>query len=140
MVGACAKYTIYLASGVRHFIALSCTGWPGATHEELWRSITPVAGGLATVAGLVPPESEVFHADGELSVDGVLARASLELLVHTDDALRGLSAQLPALPAHVVAAIMRAEYPDLPDDCGWQALVGATGRTPRQPDSGRSRE
>jgi hypothetical protein len=128
MTGACAKYTIYIASRSRNFIALSCTLWPGATHDELRSSIEPVARGLATVADLVSTEVTAFHADGELTVRGFLSKACLELLVHTDDALRGLGTALPPPPVHIVEAIIRTEYPGLHADDSWSALVNATGR------------
>ncbi len=47
MIGATAKYTLYLASQCQHFIGLSVTRWPDATSGELLDSLVPVATGLA---------------------------------------------------------------------------------------------
>jgi hypothetical protein len=62
MIGATAKYTLYLASRCDHFIGLSVTRWPDATSEEVIDSIVPVAAGLATVAAVTPPGVRAYHA------------------------------------------------------------------------------
>src|SRR5580693_7414777 len=90
MIGAVAKYTLYLASRCEHFIGLSVTRWPDATHEEIVDSIVPVATGLATVATMTPPEVRAYHVSGPSSASDFVARACVELLVHSDDALSGL--------------------------------------------------
>ena len=41
MIGATAKYTLYLASRCEHFIGLSVTRWPDATDEEVIDSLVP---------------------------------------------------------------------------------------------------
>jgi hypothetical protein len=90
MIGATAKYTLYLASRCEHFIGLSITRWPDATNQEVIDSIVPVARGLATVAAATPPGVRAYHVTGPSSPAGYVARACAELLVHTDDALSGL--------------------------------------------------
>ena len=54
MIGATAKYTLYLASRCEHFIGLSVTRWPDATDEEVIDSLVPVATGLAAVVAVTP--------------------------------------------------------------------------------------
>jgi hypothetical protein len=54
MIGAVAKYNLYLASRCEHFIGLSVTRWPDATNEEVIDSVMPVAAGLAAVAAVTP--------------------------------------------------------------------------------------
>ena len=47
MLGATAKYTLYLASRCQHFIGLTVRRWPDATNDEVIDSVVPVATGLA---------------------------------------------------------------------------------------------
>jgi hypothetical protein len=47
MLGATAKYTLYLASRCQHFIGLTVRRWPDATNAEVIDSVVPVATGLA---------------------------------------------------------------------------------------------
>jgi hypothetical protein len=65
MIGATAKYTLYLASRCQHFIGLSVTRWPDATNEEVLDSIVPVATGLAAVAAVTPPGVRAYHVTGQ---------------------------------------------------------------------------
>ena len=90
MIGATAKYTLYLAGRCEHFIGLSVTRWPGATNEEVIDSVVPVARGLAAVAAVTPPGVRAYHVTGPSSAADYVGRACVELLVHTDDALSGL--------------------------------------------------
>jgi hypothetical protein len=61
MIGALAKYTLYLASRCQHFIGRSVTRWPDATNEEVIDSIVPVATGLAAVAAVTEPGVRAYH-------------------------------------------------------------------------------
>lgn len=69
---------------------------------------------------------------------GFAAMACAELLVHTDDALRGLSTRLDAPPA-LAAAVLSRLFPDVePDPDPWQTLLWAHERPstltrPREP-------
>ena len=67
MIGATAKYTLYLASRCEHFIGLSVTRWPDATNEEVIDSLVPVATGLAAVAAVTPPGVRAYHVTGPSS-------------------------------------------------------------------------
>jgi hypothetical protein len=64
MIGAIAKYTLYLASQCQHFIGLSVTRWPDATNQEVISSLVPVATGLAAVAAITPPSVRAYHVTG----------------------------------------------------------------------------
>src|SRR6202050_5836435 len=55
MIGATAKYTLYLASRCEHFIGVAVTRWPDATNEEGVDSVVPVGARLAAVAAAPPP-------------------------------------------------------------------------------------
>jgi hypothetical protein len=133
MIGATAKYALYLASRCEHFIALSATRWPDATHEEVIDSIVPVATALAAVAAVTPPEVRAYHVSGPSSATDFVGRACVELLVHTADALSGLGVAF-APPAELCERVLAQQYPDaaVPDgaipDAAWHGLLAATGR------------
>jgi hypothetical protein len=128
MIGATAKYTLYLASRCEHFIALTVTRWPDATNEELIDSVVPVATGLAAVAAVTPPGVRAFHVTGPSSAADYLGRACVELLVHTGDALTGLGVAF-APPADLCQRVLAQQFPDAagPDNA-WHGLLAATGR------------
>jgi hypothetical protein len=127
MIGAVAKYTLYLASRCEHFIGLSVTRWPDATHEEIVDSIVPVATGLATVATMTPPEVRAYHVSGPSSASDFVARACVELLVHADDALSGLGVPF-APPADLCQRVLEQQGKP---GTGWHGLLTASGRPAR---------
>jgi len=133
MVAAPAKYTLYLAARSEKFIALTISKWPDATHHELVASIRPIARGLAAVAKWVPGDTRAFHADGPTDVNGFLAMACVELLVHADDALQGLGSRLEP-PEDLARQVLNAEYPSATSyGSAWRALLGSTGRPTSTP-------
>jgi hypothetical protein len=135
MIGAAAKYTLYLASRSDHFIALYLARWLDATNAELLSSIAPVAAGLAAVAGGTPPQVRAYHADGPTGPAGFLGKACVEFLVHTDDALAGFG--LPfSPPAQLCGRVLAQQYPDSspagrPPAELWPCLLRACGRPVR---------
>ena len=128
MIAATAKYTLYLASRCEHFIGLSVTRWPDATNEEVIDSVVPVAAGLAAVAAVTPPDVRAYHVTGPSSAADYLGRACVELLVHTDDALSGLSVAF-APPADLCQRVLARQFPDAagPGNA-WHGLLAASGR------------
>jgi hypothetical protein len=131
MVAAPAKYTLYLASASPEFIAVAVSKWPDATHAELVAAVRPIARGLAAIARCVPADTRAFHADGPTNVNGFLALACLELLVHADDALQGLGSRLEP-PDDLAREVLNAQYPSTATSgSAWRALVLSTGRPVR---------
>jgi hypothetical protein len=131
MVGATAKYTLYLASRCEHFIGLSVTRWPDATNAEVIDSIVPMAAGLAAVAAVTPPGVRAYHATGPSSAMDYIGRACVELLVHTEDALSGLGLAF-APPADLCERVLARQCPDAAAaGDAWQGLLEATGRPVR---------
>jgi uncharacterized protein (TIGR03083 family) len=128
MIGATAKYTLYLASRCEHFIGLSVTRWPDATNDEVIDSVVPVATGLAAVAAVTPPEVRAYHVTGPSSAADYVGRACVELLVHTDDALSGLGVAFTP-PADLCRRVLAQQYPDAagPGNA-WHGLLAANGR------------
>ena len=131
MIGAPAKYTLYLASRCEHFIGLSVTRWPDATNEEVIDSLVPVATGLAAVVTVTPPDVRTYHVTGPSSAAGYVGRACVELLVHTDDALSGLGVAF-APPADLCRRVLAQQFPDAarPGNA-WHGLLAANGRPVR---------
>jgi len=128
MIGATAKYTLYLASRCEHFIALSMTRWPDATNEEVIDSIVPVAAGLAAVAAVTPSGVRAYHVTGPSSPADYVGRACVELLVHTDDALSGLGVAF-APPADLCQRVLAQQFPDVAvPGRAWHGLLAANGR------------
>ena len=128
MIGATAKYTLYLASRCEHFIGVSVTRWPDATNEEVLDSIVPVATGLAAVAASTPASVRVYHATGPSSAVDYIGRACVELLVHTDDALSGLGVAF-APPADLCRRVRAQQFPEAgATGDAWHSLLAANGR------------
>jgi hypothetical protein len=128
MIGATAKYTLYLASRCEHFIGLAVTRWPDATNEEVIDSIVPVAGGLAAVATVTPPGVRAYHVTGPSSAADYVGRACVELLVHTDDALGGLGVAF-APPEDLCQRVLARQFPDAAGSGdAWHALLAVNGR------------
>jgi hypothetical protein len=128
MIGATAKYTLYLASRCGHFIGLSVTRWPDATNDEVIDSVVPVATGLAAVAAVTPADVRAYHVSGPSSAVDYVGRACVELLVHTDDALSGLGVAF-APPADLCRRVLAQQFPDAagPGNA-WHGLLAANGR------------
>jgi uncharacterized protein (TIGR03083 family) len=128
MIGATAKYTLYLASRCEHFIGLSVTRWPDATNEEVIDSVVPVAAGLAAVAAVTPPGVRAYHVTGPSNATDYVARACAELLVHTDDALTGLGVAF-APPADLCQRVLAQQFPGAAGPGHpWHGLLAANGR------------
>jgi hypothetical protein len=128
MIGATAKYTLYLASRCEHFIGLSVTRWPDATNQEVIDSVVPVAAGLAAVAATTPPGVRAYHVTGPSSATGYVGRACVELLVHTDDALSGLGVAFTP-PADLCQRVLAQQFPDAArPSSAWHDLLAANGR------------
>jgi uncharacterized protein (TIGR03083 family) len=128
MIGAAAKYTLYLASRCEHFIGVAVTRWPDATNEEVVDSVVPVAAGLAAVAAVTPPGVRAYHVTGPSSAADYVGRACVELLVHTDDALSGLGvAFIP--PEDLCQRVLAQQFPDaVGSGDAWHALLAVNGR------------
>ncbi len=130
MIGATAKYTLYLASRSDHFIAMYLARWLDATNQEILASIAPVAAGLAAVAGRIPPDVRAYHVSGPTDAPGFIGKACVELLVHTDDVPAGYGIRSLPRPGSA-AGYSRTSTPIWP-------RRGTPGRACCAPTAGRS--
>ena len=95
---------------------------------DLIRSIDTFARMLAAVIDAAPPGARGFHPAGNPDASGFAAIACDEMLIHTDDAARGLGADFIPSP-DIAEATLRRIFPWAPRDLDpWTALRWANGR------------
>jgi hypothetical protein len=104
----------------------------GVTNEEVIASVVPIATGLATVAASTPPDVRAFHVTGPSTASDYIARACVELLVHTDDALAGLGVGFAPPDEDLCQRVLDHLYPDAGGPgSSWHRLWAASGRSVR---------
>ncbi|MDQ1464003.1 MAG: hypothetical protein QOC73_944 [Actinomycetota bacterium] len=101
---------------------------PDDPNEKILKSLLVAAQVCAASIAAAPPTTRGFHPFGAADPSGFAAMACDELLVHGDDAARGLGLRLepdPDLAARVLARL----YPWHPSAADpWQGLLWANGR------------
>ncbi len=108
----------------------------------LLAGLTQSAQVCAAAIDAAPPDLRGFHPSGSPDRTGFAAMACAELLIHTDDALRGLSTRLTA-PDSLAAAVLDRLFPgEPPGGSPWQSLLWAHERPtrltrPREPGKWR---
>ena len=103
---------------------------PDAPNERLLRSLLVSARALAAGVEAAPASTRGFHPMGSPDPSGFAAMACDELLVHGDDAARGLGAAFTA-DTRLVAAVLARLFPWHavgPDQDPWEVLLWANGR------------
>jgi uncharacterized protein (TIGR03083 family) len=121
-------YALDLWGGPEDDAAFEISVRPGAKNEQLLASLTSAARVCAASVDAAPPTARGFHPAGAADPSGFAAMACDEVLVHGDDAARGLGLGLapdPDLAARVLARL----FPWHP--CGgdpWRTLLWANGR------------
>jgi uncharacterized protein (TIGR03083 family) len=99
-----------------------------ASPEALLAGLTQAGMACAGSLAAAPPGLRGFHPDGSPDPAGFAAMTCVELLIHTDDALRGLGARLDS-PRQLAAAVLARLFPwHQPDADPWQTLLWAHGR------------
>ena len=100
----------------------------GATNQAILTSLVSAARVCAASVAAAPATTRGFHPAGTPDPSGFAAMACDELLVHGDDAARGLGLRLtpsPGLAARVLARL----FPWHPADRDpWEVLLWANGR------------
>lgn len=100
-----------------------------ATNARLLASVRSAARLCAAAVDAAPPTARGFHPFGAADPSGFAAMACDELLVHADDAARGLGlafAPDAALAGRVLARLFPWHHPG---DDPWRTLLWANGRT-----------
>lgn len=139
---ACLWYSVDLWSG-RENGAYEVTAEDDASNERLLASLVAGAHVLAAAIGAAPPALRGFHPFGSPDPDGFAAMACDELLVHGDDAARGLGVPF-GRDDRLAAAVLDRLFPWHHVDAGespWDVLLWANGRIelPDRPQEGRWR-
>jgi hypothetical protein len=122
-------YSVDLWSGPAN-AAFEVKVLPDAPNESLLTSLLVASRALAAGVDAAPPETRGFHPFGSPDPAGFAAMGCDELLVHGDDAARGLG--VPFTPdAGMAAAILARLFPWHTvgaDDDPWDLLLWANGR------------
>jgi hypothetical protein len=126
-------YAFDLSAGGSELSPLEITVRPDAKPADLVRTLSTTANMAAAVIDTAGPTATGFHPWGQSDPSGFAAMACDELLVHTDDAARGLGLTFEpdATVATIASRTLRRLFPDveLPDDVDpWRALLWANGR------------
>ena len=99
-----------------------------AAPEALLAGLVQASMACAGSLDAMPPDLRGFHPFGSPDRAGFAAMACAELLVHTDDALRGLGTRLDA-PRPLAAAVLARLFPwQEADTDPWQTLLWAHDR------------
>jgi uncharacterized protein (TIGR03083 family) len=121
-------YSVDLFGGDRDLGTIQLSVRPDAAPEDLLRTVTAATTVLATLVSNAPPGLRGWHPAGLADASGFAAMACDELLVHTDDAARGLGVSFRP-PAELVRATLTRLFPWAPIDIDpWQALLWTNGR------------
>lgn len=128
LVDVLGFYTLHLVAASRERLRVDVRCHDGVPNDEVIHILDVEAKGLATVARLLDSDTRVFHFHGTTDVPGILALACSELLVHGNDAARGLGSTLAPSP-DVAARTLERLFPSAPQDTDpWLTLLWATGR------------
>jgi hypothetical protein len=100
----------------------------GHLAETILRTVGAFATVLARVVDAIPPGARGWHPMGQADASGFAAMACDELLVHSDDAARGLGVPF-APPDGLVRATLTRLFPWAPDADPWPC-AGATAAPP----------
>jgi len=104
---------------------------PDSEPEDLLAALATYAALLVAVVETSPPTRRGFHPYGPADPSGFAAMGCDEILVHTDDALRGLGRSATP-PAALCALTLRRLFPWVPEgDDPWLELRWANGRIDR---------
>ena len=127
--GALLWYSVDLWSGLEN-AAFEVQVLPDAPNDRLLTSLTAASRALAAGIDATPADTRGFHPFGSPDAAGFAAMACDELLVHGDDAARGLHVAFSpdrSLAAGCCAASSPGTTRD-PDDDPWEVLLWANGR------------
>lgn len=124
----CLWYAIDLSAGGQDLQAVEHRVKPDRPSFELVATLETYASIVETVVRVAPPDARGFHPMGTADPSGFAAMACDEMLVHTDDAARGLGRRFEP-PTELAEAVLRRLFPwvDVGPD-PWASLLWANGR------------
>jgi Mycothiol maleylpyruvate isomerase N-terminal domain len=121
-------YALDLWAGSTDSAGFTLSVEPDTSPDALVAGLTQAGMVCAASIDAAPPELRGFHPFGSPDRTGFAAMACAELLIHTDDALRGLGTRLTAPPALAGAVLTRLFPAHEPGDDPWQTLLRAHDR------------
>jgi uncharacterized protein (TIGR03083 family) len=127
MAGGTLWYASDLAAGAERLETMELRVRPGTANADLVRTVGVVATVLARVIDASPAGARGWHPMGQADPSGFAAMACDELLVHTDDAARGLGVPFTP-PDELVRATLARLFPWAPTTDPWPALLWCNGR------------
>ncbi|WP_269805043.1 maleylpyruvate isomerase N-terminal domain-containing protein, partial [Pseudonocardia kujensis] len=123
-------YAVDLAGGPAEVDALEVRVHADRPPATLLAAVHAGAFVLAATIDACADDARGFHPDGAADPSGFAAMACDELLVHTDDAARGLGLAFEP-DAHLALHVLRRLFPWAPhDERSWPTLRWANGRAP----------
>jgi hypothetical protein len=121
-------YAFDLSAGDTEVTTMELRIKPDSSPAELIKTLVTAAHVVAPVIAASPPERRGFHAWGQADPSGYAVMACDELLIHTDDAARGLGVDFEPDPSLCARVLVRL-FPDAPADVPpWDGLRWANGR------------
>jgi len=121
-------YSTDLAAGPPELTTMELKIKAESSAIDLVRTLETFANVLASVIDAMPSDARGFHPIGLADTSGFAAMACDEMLVHTDDASRGLGHEFAPSSA-LAESTLRRLFPWAPDDVDpWSALKWANGR------------
>jgi hypothetical protein len=125
----CLWYAIDLAAAGKDLQPVEHRVKPDSAPVDLVDTLAVYAAVVASVIDTAPPGARGFHPMGEADPSGFAAMACDEMLIHTDDAARGLGMSFSPR-RDLAAAVLRRLFPWVDADAdAWQLLRWANGRT-----------
>jgi uncharacterized protein (TIGR03083 family) len=128
LAGGLLWYSVDLWSG-RADAAFDVQVRADAPNDSLVTSMTAAARALAAGIDAAPPDTRGFHPFGSPDPAGFAAMACDELLVHGDDAARGLGGTFTP-DRRLVEGVLARLFPwhAVNDDDAWDVMLWANGR------------
>jgi Mycothiol maleylpyruvate isomerase N-terminal domain len=125
----CLWYAVDLAAAEKDVAPVEQRVKPDAAPDGLVATLATHAAVVAAVVDASPPTARGFHPLGAADPSGFAAMACDEVLVHTDDAGRGLDRTFSP-PVALAEAVLRRLFPWVAvDGDPWLLLRWANGRT-----------
>lgn len=124
----CLWYGIDLAAGGTDLLSIEQRIKTDGDPASVLDVVGTFASVTASVIAAASPSDRGFHPAGTADPSGFAAMACDELLIHTDDAARGLGETFTP-PAELVVAVLERLFPWIePDADPWSQLRWANGR------------